>query len=135
MSLRIKRSLKSFFEVKLANKKEGTRTAYQYAFKDFEKFCLKLDPPRKMEQIVEEMKIADIEEVIDTDLTRQNDYDFINKTFLNKEIMLQAIDTEAERYTKALTEGTLNYAKGDEYEYWKGRIDSIPIYVSWVKEM
>jgi len=66
MSLRTKRSLKSFFEVKLANKKEGTRTAYQYAFKDFEKFCLKLDPPRKMEQIVDEMKIADVEDVIDT---------------------------------------------------------------------
>jgi len=76
-----------------------------------------------------------LEEVFDTDLVRQNDYDFINKIFHNKEIMLQAIDTEAARYTKALTEGTLNYAKGDEYEYWKGRIDSIPIYVSWAKEM
>jgi len=66
MSLRTKRSLKSFFdEVKLANKKEGTRTAYQYAFKDFEKFCKKLDPPRKMEQIVDEMKIADIEKRLD----------------------------------------------------------------------
>jgi len=76
-----------------------------------------------------------LETVWSTELEKQNDFDYINKTFQNKEIMLQAIDTEAQRYTKALTEGTLKYAKGDEYEFWKGRIDSIPIYVSWVKEM
>jgi len=73
--------------------------------------------------------------VFDTNLEKQNDFDFIYKTFQDKEIMLQAIDTEAERYIKALTEGTLKYAKGDEYDFWKGRIDSIPIYVSWAKEI
>jgi len=73
--------------------------------------------------------------VFENHLEKQNDYDFIYKIFQDKEIMLQAFDAEAKRSIKQLTEGTLRYAKGDEHEYWQGRIDNIPIYVEWAKEM
>jgi len=66
MVLRGDRTFESFFKVKLANKKEGTRVGYQYGIKEFERFCAKLDPPRNLEEIIVEMKHAEPEEVIDT---------------------------------------------------------------------
>jgi len=76
-----------------------------------------------------------LEYVFDKDLERQNDYDFALKIFQDKEIMIPAIDKEAKRYTKAITEGTLKYAKGDEYEYWKNRIELTSIFVSMAKDL
>jgi len=73
--------------------------------------------------------------VFDNHLEKQNDYDFINSIFQDKKIMIEAIDTEAKRSIKQLTEGTLKYVKGDEYDFWKGRIDNISIYAEWAKEM
>ncbi len=49
--------------------------------------------------------------------------------------MIPAIDKEAKDKTQRLTDGCLKYAKGDENEYYKGRIDSIPIYVGMAKMM
>jgi len=76
-----------------------------------------------------------LEYVFDKDLTKQNDYDFALKIFHDKEIMIPAIDKEAKDKTQRLTDGCLKYAKGDEYEYYKGRIDSIPLYVGMAKDM
>jgi len=50
-------------------------------------------------------------------------------------IKIPAIDKEAKDKIQRLTDGCLKYAKGDEYEYYKGRIDSIPIYVRMAKDM
>jgi len=76
-----------------------------------------------------------LEYVFDKHLERQIDYDIALKIFQDKEIMIPAIDKEARDKIQRLTDGCLKYAKGEEYEYYKGRIDSIHIYVHMAKDM
>jgi len=59
------RTYDSFFNQKLAKKKEGTRQGYRYAINGFDKFCkLKFDRPQ--EYILEEFKAAKTKNIIDT---------------------------------------------------------------------
>jgi len=59
------RNYKSFFDVKLAQKAPGTRKQYQYALKDFEDHA-KLKYNLSLEQMIQEFKASDIEQIIDT---------------------------------------------------------------------
>ena len=49
--------------------------------------------------------------------------------------MTNSRNKEAKRYTLAIKEGTLKYAKGSEREYWKYRIKLMPIFVDFAKDM
>jgi len=74
--------------------------------------------------------------VSDNYLEKQNDFEFINKIFQDKEIMIPVIEIEARRYSNSLREGTLAYAKKkDEIQYWKDTIFNISIYEKWAKQM
>jgi len=59
------RSYESFFEIKLAKRAEGTRKQYHYALKDFEDYSKKKFN-LNLEQMIEEFKASEIEQVIDT---------------------------------------------------------------------
>jgi len=65
MALVSSRTYDSFFKIKLAPKKDGTRMGYKYALREFDVYCKKLDPSRTLEEIIPEMKQANGEEVID----------------------------------------------------------------------
>jgi len=49
--------------------------------------------------------------------------------------MIPSIEKEARDKIQRLTDGCLKFAKGEEYEYYKGRIDSIPNYVGMAKDL
>ena len=59
------RTYDSFFDVKLAQKAPGTRKQYRYALKDFGDHT-KIKYNLSLEQMIQEFKASDIEQIIDT---------------------------------------------------------------------
>jgi len=59
------RTFETFFDVKLNSKTSGTRKQYHYALKDFEDH-VKLKYNLSLEQIIEEFKASEVEQIIDT---------------------------------------------------------------------
>ena len=79
-----------------------------------------------------------IEELFDTDLKKQNDYDFNYSLFHNERVMIPRIEAEAERKIKVLTENVLGLIpeeREDERAYWQGRIAVIPVFVRLAKQL
>jgi len=58
------RTYKSFFDDKLAKKKEGTRRQYKYALRDFENF-MQLKHNLNLEQSIHELKNSNTDDIID----------------------------------------------------------------------
>ena len=74
--------------------------------------------------------------MFDTNNSKQNDYDFIDSLFQNKDVMFPIIDSEAERKIKVLTENVLDLTEDEnERAYWSERIANITMFVSLAKQM
>ncbi len=65
MLITSERSYESFFDIKLKNKKPGTRKNYKLALTDFDKFCRKT-MTNSLESLLPEFRNANSEEIIDT---------------------------------------------------------------------